>query len=153
MVIRLKGQTALEYLITYGWALVALAVIIMLLFYLGIFNPTAWVPVRNEAIGLSVFGITDFTVKGDGSMTLYLVNNAQSSVNLTDIKIRDASLVGPTPALPIVMSPGANLTISGVSTITGARGDAFYNDKVEFNYTIIGGASHIDSGIIRGKID
>jgi hypothetical protein len=148
-----KGQTALEYLITYGWALVALAVIILLLYYLGVFNPTMWVPVRNEAVGLSVFGVTDFSVKGDGRITLYLVNNAQASVNLTDIKIKDASLVSPNPALPYVLSPGANLTISGISTITGATGDSFYGTKIEFNYTVIGGASHIDSGIIRGKID
>ncbi|MEM3690294.1 MAG: hypothetical protein QXZ40_01015, partial [Candidatus Micrarchaeia archaeon] len=145
-----KGQSALEYLITYGWALVALAVIILLLYYLGVFNPTMWVPTKNEAVGLSVFGVTDFSVKGDGSITLYLVNNAQTSVNITDIKIKDSSLVSPSPALPYVLKPGGNLTISGISTITGATGDAFYGVKIEFNYTVIGGASHIDSGIIRG---
>jgi len=153
MVMKVRGQTALEYLITYGWALVAIGVIIMLLFYLGIFNPSAWMPVRNEAIGLGVFGITDFSVRGDGNITLFLVNNAQASVNLTDIKIKDASLTSPTPALPRVISPGSNLTITGISTIIGNRGDAFYGTKIEFNYSIIGGAQHTDSGIIRGKID
>lgn len=153
MVMKVKGQTALEYLITYGWAIVALGVIIMLLFYLGIFNPTVWVPMKNEAVGLSVFGITDFSVTGDGTIKLYLVNNAQASVNLTDIKIKDTSLVSPSPSLPRVLSPGANLTITGISTIVGTMGDAFYGNKIEFNYTIVGGAQHIDGGILRGKID
>lgn len=150
---RLRGQTALEYLITYGWALVALAVIILLLYYLGVFNPTMWVPMRNEAVGLSVFGVTDFTVRSNGEITLYLVNNAQESVNLTSIGIKDSPLISPNPPLPYVLSPGRNLTISGISTISGSPGDAFYGVKIEFNYTIIGGASHTDSGIIRGKID
>jgi hypothetical protein len=149
----MKGQTALEYLITYGWAIVAIAVIIMLLFYLGAFNPTSWVPVRNEAIGLNVFGITDFTVNGTGTITLYLVNNAQAGVNLTDIKIQGSSLTALSPSLPRVMSPGSNLTITGNSTITGSRGDTFYGTKIEFNYTLVGGAGHTDSGTVRGKID
>ena len=149
----MKGQTALEYLITYGWAIVAISVIIVLLFYLNIFNPSAWVPVRNDAIGLSVFGITDFSVNGSGWMIMYLVNNAQASVNLSDIKIKDVSLVSPNPALPKVLSPGANLTITGITTITGTRGDAFYGNRIEFNYSIIGGANHTDGGILRGKID
>lgn len=149
----MRGQTALEYLITYGWAIIAIAVIIMLLFYLGAFNPSAWVPVRNEAIGLSVFGITDFTVNGTGTMMLFLVNNAQSSVNLTDVRIHGASLTGVSPALPKLMSPGTNLTLTGNSTISGTMGDTFYNTKIEFNYTVVGGASHTDSGMLRGKID
>jgi len=153
MVMKLKGQTALEYLIIYGWAIVAISIIIVLLFYLNIFNPSAWVPVKNEAIGLSVFGITDYSVNGTGWITMYLVNNAQASVNLSDIKIKDASLVSPTPPLPRVLSPGANLTISGITTIVGTRGDAFYGNKIAFNYSVIGGANHTDGGILRGKID
>jgi hypothetical protein len=153
MVIAMRGQTALEYLITYGWAIVAIAVIIMLLFYLGAFNPASWVPVRNEAVGLNVFGVTDFTVNGTGTITLYLVNNAQSSVNLADIKIQGASLTGLNPSLPKSMSPGSTFNITGNSTIGGNRGDVFYSTKIEFNYTLVGGANHTDSGILRGKID
>ncbi len=149
----MRGQTALEYLITYGWAIVAISVIIMLLFYLGAFNPTAWVPVRDEAVGLSTFGVTDFTVNGTGVITLYLVNNAQSSVNLMDIKIQGASLTDLNPSLPKLMSPGSTFNITGNSTISGNRGDTFYNNKIEFNFTILGGGSHTDSGMLRGKID
>jgi hypothetical protein len=153
MVMGMKGQSALEYLITYGWAIVAIGVIIMLLFYLGAFNPAEWVPVSNQAVGLSTFGVTDFTVNGSGTITLYLVNNAQTSVNLTAIKIMNSSLTGLSPALPQLMTPGANLTITGNSTITGTVGTAFYSDPISFNFTVIGGASHSDSGILRGKID
>jgi hypothetical protein len=112
-----------------------------------------WVPVRNEAVGFSVFGITDFSVNGSGWITLYIVNNAQASVNLTDIRINGSSLLSPTTSLPQLLGPGENLTISGISTIRGAKGDAFYNDQLVFYYTVIGGANHTDSGILRGRID
>ncbi|MCX6775639.1 MAG: hypothetical protein NT130_02205 [Candidatus Micrarchaeota archaeon] len=149
----MRGQTALEYLITYGWAVVAISVIMVLLFYMNVFNPSAWMPVSNEAVGLSVFGVTDFSVNGSGWIVLYLVNNAQASVNLTDIRIQGSSLVSPNPPLPRLLSPGANLTISGISIIVGNKGDAFYSDTIAFNYSIVGGANHTDSGILRGKID
>jgi len=149
----MKGQSALEYLITYGWAIVAIGVIIMLLFYMGVFNPAEWIPVTNEAVGLSTFGVTDFTVNGSGTITLFLVNNAQSSVNLTAISILNKSLTGLGPSLPQLMSPGSNLTITGNSTIVGLRGNTFYADPISFSYTVIGGAAHTDSGVLRGKID
>ncbi|MCX6777158.1 MAG: hypothetical protein NTY73_04305 [Candidatus Micrarchaeota archaeon] len=149
----MRGQTALEYLITYGWAIVAISVIMVLLFYMNVFNPATWMPVSNEAVGLSVFGITDFSVNGSGWIVLYVVNNAQASVNLTDIKIQGSSLASPSPSLPRLLSPGTNLTISGISTIVGNKGDAFYSDAIAFNYSVIGGANHTDSGILRGKID
>ena len=149
----MRGQTALEYLITYGWALVAISVIIVLLYYLNVFNPSMWMPVRNEAVGLSVFGVTDFSVNGSGWIVLYIVNNAQASVNLTDIQVQGSSLTSPNPPFPRLLSPGSNLTISGISPIVGNKGDAFYGTAITFNYSIVGGANHTDGGILRGKID
>ena len=36
-----KGQAALEYLMTYGWAILAVVVVLAVLWYLGIFTPKA----------------------------------------------------------------------------------------------------------------
>lgn len=38
----MKGQTALEYLITYGWAILVILVVLAVLWYYGIFNPAKW---------------------------------------------------------------------------------------------------------------
>ena len=37
-----KGQAALEYLMTYGWALIAILIIAAVLFALGILNPETY---------------------------------------------------------------------------------------------------------------
>jgi len=150
-----KAQAALEYLMTYGWALLIIMLVILILFYLGILNPSSFVGVRNQVTGLGTIIVRDFAVNGSGYITLYLINNADVSINLTNngIKIKDATLSAMSPSSYGNWRPGANLTVTGISTLTGIKGDAFYNVKIDFNYTIIGGGNHMDSGIMSGKID
>ena len=39
-----KGQTAMEYLMTYGWAILVIMVVLAVLFYLGVLNPSSITP-------------------------------------------------------------------------------------------------------------
>jgi hypothetical protein len=39
-----KGQTAMEYLMTYGWAILVIMCVLAVLFYLGILNPSGMTP-------------------------------------------------------------------------------------------------------------
>ncbi|MEM3791421.1 MAG: hypothetical protein QXL16_01695, partial [Candidatus Micrarchaeaceae archaeon] len=39
----LQGQSALEYLTTYGWAIIIIGVVISALVFLGVFNPSSLV--------------------------------------------------------------------------------------------------------------
>jgi len=39
-----KGQTAMEYLMTYGWAILIIMVVLAVLFYLGVLNPGGLTP-------------------------------------------------------------------------------------------------------------
>lgn len=43
-----KGQQALEYLITYGWAFIVILVMISAFAYFGLFNPTKYLPSRCD---------------------------------------------------------------------------------------------------------
>lgn len=38
----MKGQTALEYLLTYGWAILIILVVLTVLWYYGIFEKNRW---------------------------------------------------------------------------------------------------------------
>ncbi|MGC8538978.1 MAG: hypothetical protein ACP5MK_03880, partial [Candidatus Micrarchaeia archaeon] len=40
----MKLQSAMEYLMTYGWAILIIAVVLSALFYLGVFNPMSFAP-------------------------------------------------------------------------------------------------------------
>ncbi len=39
-----KAQSAMEYLMTYGWAILIIAVVLAALYSLGLFNSAAWGP-------------------------------------------------------------------------------------------------------------
>ncbi len=39
-----KGQAVIEYLTTYAWAILVIAIVLALLFYLGVFNPSFFAP-------------------------------------------------------------------------------------------------------------
>jgi hypothetical protein len=38
----MKGQTALEYLLTYGWAILVIMVVLAVLYYYHVFDPKCW---------------------------------------------------------------------------------------------------------------
>ena len=49
----LKQQSAMEYLMTYGWAILIIAVVLSVLFYLGVFSGSSFLP--NACIASSGF--------------------------------------------------------------------------------------------------
>lgn len=46
----MKGQSALDYLVTYGWSILVILVVLAVLWYYGIFDPDKWttVTLRGE---------------------------------------------------------------------------------------------------------
>lgn len=72
-----KGQSALEYLMTYGWALVVIIIVIAALFAFGIFNP----PTGGTCRGLDKLLYKDHTAAQSGASTLSLQNGTGSTIN------------------------------------------------------------------------
>ncbi|MEM4389367.1 MAG: hypothetical protein QXG98_01755 [Candidatus Micrarchaeia archaeon] len=150
----MRAQTAMEYLITYGWAILILGVLLVLMFNLGFFNPGSFVTGRNQAFGLGTFAVYDFKVVPSGNITLYLINNAGARVTIRSIAVKGVNLTGLSPPLPQSVEPGGQLNITGQSVLTGNVGDTFTNVKLEIGFDLQGGAAdHIDAGILQGHID
>ena len=62
----IKNQSAMEYLMTYGWSILIIAVVLGALSFLGIFNPVTFAPkataggcqvVKNSELGKLFFSI------------------------------------------------------------------------------------------------
>jgi len=150
----MRAQTAAEYLITYGWAILILGVLLVLMFNLGFFNPGSFVTGRNQAFGLGSFALYDFKVVPGGNITLYLINNAGARATIRSIAIKGSNLTDLSPPLPQSIDPGGQLNITGRSVLNGSVGDTFTNVKMEIRFDLEGGASgHIDAGILQGHID
>ncbi len=116
-----KGQAALEFLMTYGWAILVVLVVIGALAYFGVLNPSALLPEKcTLPPGLSC---QDYLVSSTGGVTLNLQNGFGEQITITGINVTsvdsglgygctDSSI---TPAAPLVVNNGdiAKVTMSG----------------------------------------
>ncbi len=86
-----QAQGALEYLITYGWAILIIVIIGGALFALGVFNPSSWTT-NKRATGFTTMQIKDWVLQGGtGNNTLIAVlqNKAGYPVYVWRIKTTD----------------------------------------------------------------
>lgn len=72
---RKKGQAAMEFLMTYGWAILVVLAAIAALAYFGVLSPDRFLP--NKCQLPSGFGCVDFVANSNGeTITLVLQNGA-----------------------------------------------------------------------------
>ncbi|MEK6963889.1 MAG: hypothetical protein AABX70_05660 [Nanoarchaeota archaeon] len=76
-----RGQSALEFLMTYGWAILIILVMIAALVYFGVFNPSRLTPERCTAV--PGFGCNDYQMNSDGSANFLIANAKGDSITLT----------------------------------------------------------------------
>jgi hypothetical protein len=97
-----KSQAALEFLMTYGWALLMIAILIGAIAYFGVLNPKDLISDRCtfnpeiECIGFSLNG-------EDNTLRLLLQNNAGELITISSIDLRTQDTVSVSctnPTLP-----------------------------------------------------
>lgn len=150
-----RGQSALEYLVTYGWAILAIVIIAAVLWYTGVFNPERFRG-GKEGTGFSVFTYSDHVISTT-NVTVVLGNSvgraitvvaAGTQVNGVDCQDNLPQNVAPTGLVTITCSN------SGGAVVTGPAGSG-YDVGVSIAYTDSqSGLSHVDTGgRVRGKIE
>jgi uncharacterized protein (UPF0333 family) len=86
-----KGQVAMEFIMTYGWAILAVLVAIGALTYFGVMNPSKYFP--EKCIFASGINCKDFKIAQNtaNSITVYLTmeNGLQEAVYLQNVTISD----------------------------------------------------------------
>jgi len=100
MIFNKKGQAAMEFLMTYGWALLVVLIAIAALAFFGLLNPSRFLPEKCEvAPGLTCM---DFTAATDGTdavtsnITVLLNNGIGQTMRSVQFSIADcdASCLG-----------------------------------------------------------
>ena len=128
------GQAALEFLVTYGWAILGVLIVIGALAYFGVFNATKYV---ND---VCEFGdqmkCEDFIINKSSLVSFQLRNNFGVPIDITRVKIKSDYGISLCPAATSVFPPTINpgflfevrCNISGRSLTPG--------DKVRVSGTI-----------------
>jgi len=131
-----KGQSAMEYLMTYGWAILVIIIVIAVLFYIGVLNP------RNLTPASCTFppGIScgSYKLSSTGYLTMYIGQATGRRVNITGINCTQNQAVPATyTAVVIPISNGEQAQVcfgtsgnctcvaqTGTTALSGNVGDS-----------------------------
>ena len=111
MIFDKKGQAAMEFLMTYGWALLVVLIAIAALAFFGLLNPSRFLPEKCEiAPGLTCMDFTASTdalapVNENDNITILLNNGIGKTMLVTTMSITDCL----TDAGPFTLTEGDTL--------------------------------------------
>jgi len=143
----LKAQAAMEFLMTYGWAILVVLIAIGALAYFGVLNPDRFLP-ESCTIGPGI-GCDDFQVTTDGVVTVILRNGMGDDLRSVSVGIGDNSsnCTGAT-----IMNNGNYSTYVCGTHLTGTAGKRF-QENVNFTYTGDSGLRHSKTGTLTSKYE
>lgn len=137
-----KGQAALEYLVTYGWAILAIVIIAAVLWYLGVFNPAQYSnPGGKQCGGFSTVQCVDYTAVAPSTISIVFGNAAGS--NLQNVY---ATIAG----VAVFCSSSVGMQGQFTCSVTNATFTANSDIPVQVSYTSsTSGLFHNETGFIR----
>ncbi len=113
-----KAQSALEYMMTYGWAILIIVIVAAVLYSMGIFNPSA-------NTGTTATGFSPFTVLaqncGPGGLQIQFGNNAGTPVTLTAASVGTQTGMSATGTLSLptttTVPNGGSFILNGTTAV------------------------------------
>ncbi|MBU2638018.1 MAG: hypothetical protein KJ955_03530 [Nanoarchaeota archaeon] len=144
-----KGQAAMEFLMTYGWAILVVLVAIGALAYFGVLSPSKFLPnscTIEPGMGCDEFKVTDTSVQlllmnGKGQTLEDVTVTIDGCAPSTSADWADGKLLGDA-------TNGLSLTCTGNGAV-----DARFKKAIAINYTSAGGITHTASGEITTKVE
>lgn len=117
-----KGQAAMEFLMTYGWAILAAIIAIGVLAYFGVFSPGKYTP--SATVVQQPFYATGATASEANGISIELQNNGGQDVNITGVTV--SSCGTDTTSGVVAMNARSVRTITCAPAL--AEGDSFRGD-------------------------
>jgi len=139
-----KGQGALEYIMTYGWALLIIVALGGALFATGILNPTSY---ATKNCHFRYFTYMDEKLSGT-NFTMDLVNGPHD-ISITGMTV-DGISAQSVDTNPLSPSGGTRFIVQG--KIPGLAASGAFSFPVKIAYDVQGGISgNIDEGTCTGS--
>ncbi len=140
-----KSQAALEFLMTYGWAILVVLVAVGALAYFGVLSPDKFLPAKCTLQS----GIACIDHKATSTQVQVVIQNSLG-YDLSSITVKAGSCG--TSSSPATLPNGekGTYTITCTPALTGSK----YNAQVNVSYTITDtGLSHNNVGQITTRIE
>jgi len=141
-----KGQAAMEFLMTYGWAILAAVIAIGVLAYFGVFSPGKYV--TGNAVVNPPFYVNAQNIKASAGVTLELRDNGGEDYTIQSVVVSGCGTNS--AATPIAAGETAAVTVVCVPALTA--GDSFKGD-ITISYRKTGSSVDLTStGTISNKV-
>jgi hypothetical protein len=155
----------MEYLMTYGWAILVVMIVGIVMWQLGIFNIGTG---STTAVGFNKLKpqLAAASVKSNGALLFMFTNGAGAKINIITIGIDDTvhanTCVVASNAAALLPNKSPNsgdnfrVVYAGSTCISPASAGDVYNANVRITYRIsVGGieTTHTDSGSLRGPVE
>ncbi|MBD3261078.1 MAG: hypothetical protein GF334_05250 [Candidatus Altiarchaeales archaeon] len=148
-----RGQSALEFLMTYGWAILVLLVIMVVAWQMGLFNLGGGI----QPGSFGFWGVIphDFKIREDGELTLSLLNNIEANVTIQRLNVS-----GPQGEIMCfdggqMLKPGGQMQevciLSSAGFSLGSNYEVFV--KIQYNDSRTGPTRYFSSGRIWGNVE
>ena len=140
-----KGQSALEYLMTYGWALVVIVIVIAALFAFGVFNT----PKNCTPTGGKLF-LKDYDFNA-GTIQLTIQNTNPNAITINSftgspIDFTWATATGSGDE-DLAKTDENTFVLAAVSTFSGN-----ITEEITINYTVTGGITKDEKTTCTGTV-
>ena len=140
-----KGQAAMEFIMTYGWAILVVLVAIAALAYFGVLSPGKYLP--EKCVPAAGIGCTSFKATTTG-VDLILQNALGKDITVTAINIADET--GCNETLSTILVNGQDATFNVACTLTSG---AKINSDLIITYNEVNGLSGLqNSGTLSTKV-
>lgn len=142
-----SAQAALEFIMTYGWAILVVLVAIGALAYFGVLSPDKFLPSKcTLSAGLACI---DHKATAN-SLKIIVKNSLGYDITVTDIKAQGCTAQ---TGLSISVTNGGNLDTTALTCVnSGSK----YNGNVNVTYTTpsdYGGLAHTNQGQVTTRIE
>ncbi len=133
----------MEYLITYGWAILIIAVVLAALFASGVFNPSHFA--GQECVLSAGFSCLNYYLYPNGILTLNLFQSTSGAINITSLGCDSAESTAymsrpyNPPSNQVFMPLGSNYTFPMTcyenGSIASPSVGTLFNGYLVINYT------------------
>ena len=147
-----KGQGALEYLMTYGWALLVIVIVFAALYAMGILNPSTYQ--QNRCTGFQHFTFNDQKLSSS-QYILDIRNSGTSKVSVTSIKVGSGSTDASATVSDSDIQPGDRFTVTTSNVPAGLTAGSSYPSGLQtvLVYSVTTGiANQTDTATCTGTV-
>jgi uncharacterized protein (UPF0333 family) len=129
-----KGQAAMEFLMTYGWAILAAIIAIAVLAYFGVFNPGRYTSEMCQ-VG-APFTCDDNSVATTAGVNIMLRNGGDEDYRATNIEVLNCNDGG--TVVDVLIESGKTATIPAPCVLTEG---ASFRGNIEITYVKVAGGT------------